>query len=232
MKLKLVIVDLEVPPKVKKWATRVGIPAAVIMLGGGIAWAAGLHSWNDGDTLAAADLNGNFTQLQSEIDALQAQITTTGSGGFGTRAPSAFAAEYSKAGNNVAVPFETATVVAFDKVLYDLGGEYNNTTGKFTAKNPGIYTFVCGFEFSEIPETGENDTYSATLLLNGALLQNVDANSSQTNEAGLGVQVSTIAQLKAGDVVDCAAYSSRTGGTTLDPNASGPFFEFGGARLY
>jgi hypothetical protein len=61
MKLKIVIVDLEVPPGAKKWALRLGIPAAVLLGGGAVAYAAGLVTWSDGQTLSAADLNGNFS---------------------------------------------------------------------------------------------------------------------------------------------------------------------------
>jgi hypothetical protein len=67
MKLKVVIVDLEVSPRFKKWALRIAVPLGVLLGGGAIAWAAGLHAWNTGDTLQAADLNGNFSYLQGEI---------------------------------------------------------------------------------------------------------------------------------------------------------------------
>jgi hypothetical protein len=71
MKLKVVVVDLEIPPGVKKWALRLGIPVAVLLGGGGVALAAGLVTWSSGQTLQAADLNNNFTYLSGEISALQ-----------------------------------------------------------------------------------------------------------------------------------------------------------------
>jgi hypothetical protein len=77
MKLKVVIVDLEIPPRVKKWALGAGIPVAVLLGGGAIAYASGLVTWKTGDTLQAADLNANFAYLQSEIagdGGLQSQI--------------------------------------------------------------------------------------------------------------------------------------------------------------
>jgi hypothetical protein len=76
MKLRVVVVDLEIPSRVKRWALKVGIPLGVLLGGGAIAWAQSLHVWNTGDTLQATDLNGNFSNLQNQITALQTQMTT------------------------------------------------------------------------------------------------------------------------------------------------------------
>jgi hypothetical protein len=73
MKLKVVIVDLEIPPRVKKWALRLGIPALVLSLAA-VALAAPLHTWNTGDVLQAADLDGNFANLQGQITAIQTEV--------------------------------------------------------------------------------------------------------------------------------------------------------------
>jgi hypothetical protein len=67
MKVKVYVVDLEIPLRVKKWGLRIGIPLGLLFGGGAIAWAAGLHTWSNGDTLNATDLNGNFT-LRPERD--------------------------------------------------------------------------------------------------------------------------------------------------------------------
>ncbi len=67
MKLKLVIVDLEIPKHVKRRMLRIGLPVAVLLICGGVVLAAGLHTWSDGDTLASTDLNGNFSALQDQI---------------------------------------------------------------------------------------------------------------------------------------------------------------------
>jgi hypothetical protein len=66
MKLKIYTIDFEIPPHVKKWALRIGIPA-VVLTGAVVALAAPLHVWNQQDTLNAADLNANFASLQSSI---------------------------------------------------------------------------------------------------------------------------------------------------------------------
>jgi len=73
MKLKVVVLDLELTPRFQKWAVRIGAVAALVLGGGAIAWAAGLHTWNQDDVLNATDLNGNFTTLQGQITTLQGQ---------------------------------------------------------------------------------------------------------------------------------------------------------------
>jgi hypothetical protein len=90
MKLKVVIVDMEFPPRVKKWGLRIGIPVAMLLGGAVVAYAGpnSLITWTDGETLKAADLNSNFATLQNEITgdagvrgevaALQAQIAGDG----------------------------------------------------------------------------------------------------------------------------------------------------------
>lgn len=75
MKIKIVVVDLELSPRFKKWAMRVGIALAI--LGGvSVTYAATLISWTDGQTLTASDLNKNFAALQSEITAIAPSALT------------------------------------------------------------------------------------------------------------------------------------------------------------
>jgi phage-related tail fiber protein len=68
MKLKIVIVDLEIPPRVKRWGLRLGIPAVVLLGGAAVAYAGGLVTlvtWSQGQTLNASDLNANFAAVQT-----------------------------------------------------------------------------------------------------------------------------------------------------------------------
>ena len=75
MKIKIVVVDLELSPRVKKWAMRAGV--AIAILGGvSVTYAATLISWTDGQTLTAKDLNNNFASLQSQIAALAPSALT------------------------------------------------------------------------------------------------------------------------------------------------------------
>jgi hypothetical protein len=109
MKLKFVVVDVEVPSRVKKWGLGLGIPLAVMLGGGAVAYAAGLMTWTSGQTLTAADLNNNFSLLQSEITALQGQV----------HPPSGF-----RAWTSNAIPIANPTIVIFDQVDYDMNSEY------------------------------------------------------------------------------------------------------------
>jgi phage-related minor tail protein len=62
MKIKVYVIDMEIPARIKKWALAVGVPAAVVLGGGAVAWASGLVTWTTGQTLQAADLNNNFRE--------------------------------------------------------------------------------------------------------------------------------------------------------------------------
>jgi hypothetical protein len=95
VKLKVYVIDLEISARVKRWMFRIG--ALVLVLGGAaIALAASpLHTWATGDTLSATDLNGNFANLQSQINAgfvlsgTDLHNGNTGNVGIGTMTPSA-----------------------------------------------------------------------------------------------------------------------------------------------
>ena len=71
MKLKLVVVDLELSKRAKRIAVAALVPVLVIA-GGAIAYANVPHSFKDGDVLNAADLNGNFDALDQRITKLEA----------------------------------------------------------------------------------------------------------------------------------------------------------------
>jgi hypothetical protein len=84
MKLKVIVVDLEIPSNAKRWAVRLSIPIGVLGIAAMAFGAAPLHSWNTGDKLEAADLNGNFANLQGEISVLQATPRAAGMFRFST----------------------------------------------------------------------------------------------------------------------------------------------------
>ncbi len=95
MKLKVYVVDLEIPAHVRRWALRIGV--LTLLLGGGAAaLAAGpLHAWATGDVLNAADLNGNFANLQAQISSAWVPMgddlhnaNASGRIGIGTPTPS------------------------------------------------------------------------------------------------------------------------------------------------
>jgi hypothetical protein len=195
MKLKVVIVDVEIPPHVKRWALRLGIPLALVLGGGAVAWAAGLVVWSDGQALKAADLNGNFTYLEGQIagdGGLQARLTQL----EGEVHPaSAFRA-------NRASPLSVTneeTQVTFDNVLFDLANEYDAATGVFSPKNAGIYLIKCSFFYTA---TTPDTTFTAALFNNAGELDGTDLQSSVAGQ-NFVTGVTTVADLSAGDSVTC-----------------------------
>jgi hypothetical protein len=69
VRVKLVVIDLELPPWLKRWVLRLAIPAGLVLTGA-VAWAASVHSWTSGETLKAQDLNDSFTAVQQQITSL------------------------------------------------------------------------------------------------------------------------------------------------------------------
>ena len=81
MKLKFVVVDLEISPRLRRWTLRLGIPLASLIGGTAIAYAAGLKTWATGDLLSASDLNDNFANLQTQLDTIVPPGTVMAFGG-------------------------------------------------------------------------------------------------------------------------------------------------------
>jgi hypothetical protein len=72
VKLKVYVVDLEIPARMKMWALRIG--AFVVLAGtAAIAIAAVPKVWVSQETLLASDLNGNFSALDTRVSAIEGQ---------------------------------------------------------------------------------------------------------------------------------------------------------------
>jgi C1q domain len=219
VKFKVVVVDLELTARTKTIALRAGILAAVLSAAAvAIAAANPLHTWAAGDTLAATDLNGNFSNLAGQITALQAQ----------SHPASAFHANLT---SPTTIQSGTATPIVFDQVVFDVASEYSATTGAFTAKQAGIYLIVCTIEYSL---TSSDGLYQAEILLNGsrAGLTEVNASSTYTTYGVTGVtpEQTMISQLSTNDVVTCGG-GQYTGGAVA-VYATGSLTRFEMARLY
>src|SRR5678815_1459618 len=79
MKIKVVVVDLELSRRAKRVGMAVAL-AAVIVAGAALSRAAlttPLHVWNTGDVLTAADLNNNFGNLTGLDGRITAQESKT-----------------------------------------------------------------------------------------------------------------------------------------------------------
>jgi formylglycine-generating enzyme required for sulfatase activity len=71
MKIKIMVIDFEVPARIKRRALAVGIPVAILAGAGAVAYADVKHTFKSGDVLKAADLNENFDELDQRIAALE-----------------------------------------------------------------------------------------------------------------------------------------------------------------
>jgi hypothetical protein len=71
MKIKVVVVDLEMSPRTRRLVIGIG---SVLLLGiGAIAYASVPKTWVDPETLTSADLNGNFASLDGRLTAVESQ---------------------------------------------------------------------------------------------------------------------------------------------------------------
>ncbi len=188
MKLKMLVIDFQIPMQIKRLALRAGIPIAMLSVAA-VAWGAPLHTWVQGDTLSAADLNGDF-------DNLQGQITTAK---YGLRTPSAFRATLT---NALTTNDNVASTVVCDSVQYDLASEYDKTTGKFTVHQGGVYFASCQLSFDVV-----NVDFSVTILRNGIGIANATARSGSPS-TGEQPNVATTIDLAAGDSLTCIAYQN------------------------
>jgi hypothetical protein len=71
MRFKVVVVDLEVSPRVRRWAKWVGIPLAILLGGTALVRAADPHMWSANDVLTATDLNASFKAVTDRVAALE-----------------------------------------------------------------------------------------------------------------------------------------------------------------
>lgn len=109
MKIKLVVIDLELSRRARRFAT-FGAVGALALSAAAIAYAGVPHTWNDGETLTAADLNSNFAALDSRVAMVTAwasytsTVTANGTDVGGSQTTTAF---WRRVGDTVEVRFVT-----------------------------------------------------------------------------------------------------------------------------
>jgi hypothetical protein len=205
MKLKVVVVDLELPPRVKRWGIRLGIPIFMLSVAA-LAYAAPTWKvWNTGDTLQAADLNGNFSILQGQV-----------------HVPSGFRAELT---TTATVPNAARTTVKFDHVLYDEESEFTAATGTFSPKQAGTYLVQCSLCFNATASA----VYGTQVQNNGMEISGFNAEASVAGEASSSA-TSGVFALEAGDSLICDA-DQLSGATQSIANIPDRNF-FSAVRLY
>jgi hypothetical protein len=77
MKLKIYVLDLEVPAHTKRRAIFVGIPLAVILGGAALVYAGVPNTFTTGDVLSAQLMNANFSALDSRLTTLETKTPVT-----------------------------------------------------------------------------------------------------------------------------------------------------------
>jgi hypothetical protein len=71
MQIKVVVVDWEAPPSVRRWVIRLGIPLAVVAGAGAVAYASVPIVFTSHSPLTAGDLNADFYNLDSRLGAIE-----------------------------------------------------------------------------------------------------------------------------------------------------------------
>jgi len=104
----------------------------------------------------------------------------------------------------------------YDSSLYDNQGEYNPSTGIFTAKTPGKRSFSCTLFMSGLGASNTN--CGAAFVRNGSEYHHfsvLNGANSRADTGGLGLSGSISLFLNTGDTVQVQAYS---GGSSLSVN--------------
>jgi hypothetical protein len=214
-----ITIQFDHPSPAKKWALLAFASLALLLGGGAVAWASGLHVWGTGDKLSATDLNGNFAYLNDQITLLEKQLPT----------PSAFRAEITVAPTTV--PTNVGPALLFDSTKFDLNAEYTAATGTFSPKQAGVYFVQCSVDWGPtVPTT----TYSVAIYDNGSEINSsavASAVAGTNNNGDLETPANGIVKLAAGDTVQCATYQSSGASVTLNNYSSTRNF-FAASRLF
>jgi hypothetical protein len=153
MKMKLVVVDLELLPRTRRLATFFAI--GVLALGGAaIAYAGVPRTWSDGDRLTALDLNGNFAALDGRVTSVEQAppptitawasytptVTENGLDAGGSQTTTAF---WRRVGDTVEVRFVTtiASCTSFGQLNWSLPADVHldaTKTASFESVGGGL----------------------------------------------------------------------------------------------
>lgn len=129
---------------------------------------------------------------------------------------SAFRATLSK---TQAIPKITGAQVAFDKESFDLGDEFDESTGTFSPKIAGFYQVQCAvaFEQSVFNTVGY---WAAGITVNGVT---VASSGGKTDGQTVGRSASALVKLKTDDEVACLAWHEADGSPVARADAGTNF---------
>jgi len=199
MKLKLVVVDLELTRRQKR--IRAGGLAVAVMLVAGAAWAEVPNTFVAQQTLTAGDLNENFGYVNGRLDALAEETLSVGAHA-----------------NTASTIIGTAdTVLVFSSEQYDTDNAYDVATGTFTAPVSGRYR-ACAFVFGPTQPWDAHETFSLSLYRDGSKVEDTAIAYRQASYQGgrLTVNGCSTLQLDAGDAIDFRAAQAESKAIDLE----------------
>src|ERR1019366_7941779 len=108
-------------------------------------------------------------------------------------------------GSPLSVPSNAATPVVFGNVGFDLGKEYDNSTGVFKPSNAGTYLLTCHLQWNAIGATG----LWTVQIFNSVGIQ-IEQDTPISAIAGT-VDAAGLIPLAAGEPVICKAFVHSSG---------------------
>lgn len=179
----------------KWWIVTVLITAPLVAI------AAVPNIFSPNTVISSAQVNANFAGLDSRLGALEAPTT-------GLLRVHLTANQTLPAGS-------TRLDFSRDGVEFDVGQEFDTATDLFTTKAAGYYSITCN---ATVPTTTAGVYTVVQIQVNGTVVQEGGGNS-----VAAGYQVPnavTLVNLKVGDQVSCAGYTSSASSVS----AGGPYF--------
>ncbi len=170
---------------------------------------------------ALLDVNGSFRWRGSSPATGSVLTSVDGSGNAIWDGTVAFMARGVNSAS-VTIPFNSNEDIVFNTEMYDIGGDYNITTGVFTAPVSGIYHFDAGFMWNN---PGLNQGYVAITLFAGTS-QQATSRAPAVSYSTISTTVSTTLRLSAGTTIKVAAFHAVASGVneSLLPNSQTAWF--------
>jgi hypothetical protein len=195
VKLKVVVIDLEMSPTLKRWLLRGAV--GLSLAGAALAYAAPAHVWKEGDALTAEHLNAAFADLDTRLSAidgrvgkLEAEVNVAGSAFLATRTTAQD------------IPHGGDTTLVFNQEYFDEADEYDPSTGVFTPKTSGFYEVGCSWE-ADVSSAGSFSFYAEAGIKFGdnPFYMGFYGDAREANRSAR-----TIAKVDAGTPIRCIAY--------------------------
>ena len=156
-------------------------------------------------------------------------LTVTGSGGGGGTGTANFQA-YMGSAYGLVTGDNTTYSLIFDTERYDIGGDYNNSTGVFTAPQDGYYLFTWCLLPGNL--SGNATNWLVTLVTSNKSYAFTQGNMNLLQVSSqVGVNGSAIVDMDAADTAHMTIQISQVGGKIVSFGSSTTFNWFSGISL-